>query len=61
MVGRGIVVHAVDPGPTDTGWITDELRAKLLRESPKGISSPEEIGRLVRQLAGADGHRLRAG
>lgn len=50
----GITVNAVDPGPTDTGWISDELRSKLLQESPEGISLPEAIGRLVRRLAGDD-------
>jgi 3-oxoacyl-[acyl-carrier protein] reductase len=54
LAGCGITVNAVDPGPTDTGWISDELRSKLLRESPDGISSPETIGRLVRLLAGGD-------
>lgn len=54
LAGRGITVNAVDPGPTDTGWISDELRLKILRESPQGISSPEEIARLVRLLSGDD-------
>ena len=54
LAGCGITVNAVDPGPTDTGWISDELRSKLLKESPDGISSPEAMGRLVRLLAGDD-------
>lgn len=54
LAGHGITVNAVDPGPTDTGWISDELRLKLLQESPEGISSPEAIARLVRLLAGDD-------
>jgi 3-oxoacyl-[acyl-carrier protein] reductase len=54
LAGAGITVNAVDPGPTDTGWISDELRSKLLEESPEAISSPETIGRLVRLLAGDD-------
>jgi 3-oxoacyl-[acyl-carrier protein] reductase len=54
LAGRGITVNAVDPGPTDTGWISDDLRLRLLQESPDGISSPEAIGRLVRLLAGDD-------
>ena len=54
LAGCGITVNAVDPGPTDTGWISDELRSKILREFPGGISSPEAIGRLVRKLAGPD-------
>ena len=54
LAGCGITVNAVDPGATDTGWISDELRLKLLQESPEGISSPEAIARLVRRLAGDD-------
>ena len=54
LAERGITVNAVDPGPTDTGWISDELRARLLQESPQGISSPEAVARLVRLLAGDD-------
>ena len=54
LAGCGVTVNAVDPGPTDTGWISDELRSKLTLESPGGISSPEAIGRLVRLIAGDD-------
>lgn len=54
LAGSGTTVNAVDPGPTDTGWITDELRSELLRASPDGISPPARIGRLVRLLAGND-------
>ena len=53
LAGRRITVNAIDPGPTDTGWISDELRSEILQASPDGrISSPEEIGRLVRWLSG---------
>jgi 3-oxoacyl-[acyl-carrier protein] reductase len=54
LAGRGITVNAVDPGPTDTGWISDERRRQILRESPEGISSPEQIARLVRRLSADD-------
>ncbi len=53
LAGRGITVNALDPGPTDTGWMTDQLRSKILQASPPGrISYPEEIARLVRYLSG---------
>lgn len=54
LARRRITVNAVDPGPTDTGWISDELRSEILKQSPEGISSPEAIARLVRLLAGND-------
>jgi 3-oxoacyl-[acyl-carrier protein] reductase len=52
LAAHGITVNAIDPGPTDTGWIADDLRATLTRDSPSAISSPDQIGRLVRHLAG---------
>ena len=53
LAGQGITVNALDPGPTDTGWISDQHRSEILQASPGGrISSPDEIGRLVRYLAG---------
>jgi 3-oxoacyl-[acyl-carrier protein] reductase len=54
LAEQGITVNAVDPGATDTGWISDALRSTLTRESPEGISSPDAIGRLVRRLADDD-------
>lgn len=54
LAGCDVTVNAVDPGPTDTGWISDELRSRLLQESPDGISSPEAIAHLVRLLARDD-------
>jgi 3-oxoacyl-[acyl-carrier protein] reductase len=55
LVERGIAVHAIDPGPTDTGWISKALRSEIAQASPSGrISSPDEIARLVRRLVGAD-------
>jgi 3-oxoacyl-[acyl-carrier protein] reductase len=53
LAGHGITVNAVDPGPTDTGWISDRLRSEILQASPGGrISSPDEIAHVVRYLSG---------
>jgi 3-oxoacyl-[acyl-carrier protein] reductase len=50
---KGITVNAVNPGPTDTGWMTEELQREL---EPKfslgGIGEPEDAARLVAFLAG---------
>lgn len=44
----GISIHAVDPGPTDTGWMTEELKARLGVES-KGlqIKTSDDVARLI--------------
>jgi len=49
---RGITVNAVDPGPTDTGWMTESSRATLIAASPaKLLATPEDTARWVRLLA----------
>jgi 3-oxoacyl-[acyl-carrier protein] reductase len=48
----GITVNAVNPGPTDTGWMDDDLRAALLLKFPLGrIGQPDDVARLVSFLA----------
>jgi 3-oxoacyl-[acyl-carrier protein] reductase len=47
----GITVNAVGPGPNDTGWIGDDLRAALLPRFPMGrIGRPEDAAALVAWL-----------
>jgi 3-oxoacyl-[acyl-carrier protein] reductase len=53
---KGITVNAVDPGPTDSGWITPELRDVLLPRFPMGrLGTPADAARLVSWLASPDG------
>ena len=48
VAALGITVNAVGPGPNDTGWMDDELRAELLPRFPMGrIGRPEDAARLV--------------
>jgi 3-oxoacyl-[acyl-carrier protein] reductase len=52
LAPRGITVNAVDPGATDTGWMTEELKQALLSHSPMGrLGQPEDAARLIRFLA----------
>jgi 3-oxoacyl-[acyl-carrier protein] reductase len=52
---KGITVNAIDPGPTDTGWMTEELKRELAPKFPSGrIGQPEDAARLVAFLAGDD-------
>ena len=50
---KGITVNAVNPGPTDTGWMTEELKEELSAKFPAGrVGEPEDAARLVAFLAG---------
>lgn len=54
VASRGITVNAVDPGPTDTGWISadPDLKRTLVDNAPFGrIGQPEDAARLIAFLA----------
>ena len=52
VAGKGITINAVDPGPTQTGWITPELQEWLLPRMPMGrLGEPEDAARLIAWLA----------
>jgi 3-oxoacyl-[acyl-carrier protein] reductase len=49
---RGITVNAVNPGPTDTGWMIEEIKEELSAKFPSGrVGEPEDAARLVAFLA----------
>jgi 3-oxoacyl-[acyl-carrier protein] reductase len=53
LAPRGILVNAVNPGPTDTGWATPELTRHELRRLPLGRwGEPDDAARLIAWLAG---------
>jgi len=48
LVGRGITVNCVDPGPNDTGYADEAGRAAVLAQHPGGRwSTPADTARLV--------------
>jgi NAD(P)-dependent dehydrogenase (short-subunit alcohol dehydrogenase family) len=52
LAGKGITVNAIDPGPTDTGWLSDDLRMELLKEAPFGrIGTADDAANLALYLA----------
>jgi len=52
VADKGITVNAVNPGPTDTGWMTPEIQKALIKRFPRGrIGTPEDAARLIRFLA----------
>jgi 3-oxoacyl-[acyl-carrier protein] reductase len=47
----GVTVNAVGPGPNDTGWIDDALRAELAPRFPAGrVGTPADVAPLVAWL-----------
>jgi 3-oxoacyl-[acyl-carrier protein] reductase len=45
---RGITVNAVDPGPTETGWMSEELAQAVAQATPLGRAGrPQDAAELV--------------
>ncbi|MTH55444.1 SDR family oxidoreductase [Bacillus mangrovi] len=55
LAPMGITVNAVNPGPTDTGWMTREIKEQLTPLFPLGRpGQPADAARLIRFLASED-------
>jgi len=55
LARKGITINVVNPGPTDTGWMTPELHLELAARTPMGrVGLPEDVARLVCWLASDD-------
>lgn len=55
LADRGITVNAINPGPVDTGWPSDQLRESLRHAFPAGRwGRPEDIAPIVAWLVSAD-------
>ncbi|PLT27996.1 SDR family oxidoreductase [Peribacillus deserti] len=53
---KGITVNAVNPGPTDTGWMSEDDKLNLASRFPKGrIGEPKDAANLVSFLASEEG------
>ncbi|MFJ9896605.1 SDR family oxidoreductase [Streptomyces sp. NPDC091280] len=52
----GITANAVNPGPVDTGWMTEEGRAEALRRTPLDrLGTPRDTAHLVDFLCSPQG------
>ncbi len=61
LATRGITVNAINPGPTNTGWMSAELRTRLAARNPMGrISEPRDAANIVRFLLSDEGGWLTA-
>jgi 3-oxoacyl-[acyl-carrier protein] reductase len=48
LAPRGITVNAIEPGPTDTGWMGAELRERIRGQTPLGrLGRPEDSAELA--------------
>jgi len=56
LAGRGITANVVNPGPNDTGWMSDELKARVVDETPLGrLGRPTDTAALVGFLCSPEG------
>jgi len=52
----GVTANAINPGPVDTGWMTDEIRHGVVRQTPLGrLGTPQDTAHLVEFLCSPNG------
>ena len=52
----GVTANAVNPGPVDTGWMSEEIRAHCLAATPLGrLGTPQDTAHLVDFLCSPQG------
>lgn len=61
LADKGVTANAINPGPTDTGWMTEEQKADLTRYTPLGrLGMPQDCANLVTFLCSAEGGWINA-
>ncbi|WP_443073136.1 SDR family oxidoreductase [Streptomyces sp. NBC_01451] len=52
----GVTANVVNPGPVDTGWMSEEDRANVIRHTPLGrLGTPQDTAHLVGFLCSEEG------
>jgi 3-oxoacyl-[acyl-carrier protein] reductase len=52
----GITANVINPGPVDTGWMSEDLRGECVRRTPLGrLGTPEDAAHLVDFLCSPQG------
>lgn len=60
LAHRGIRTNVINPGPIDTGWMDDEIRAAGAAQTPGGeLGAPGTVADLVRFLLSPQGGWIR--
>ena len=56
LADLGVTANVVNPGPTDTGWMSDDIRAFVTERTPAGrLGSPRDAAELVAFLCSPAG------
>ena len=56
LSGLGVRANVINPGPIDTGWMTEEIRGFGVAETPAGrLGTPDDTANLVRFLLSDQG------
>jgi 3-oxoacyl-[acyl-carrier protein] reductase len=56
LADLGITANCVNPGPTDNGWMNEQLKTDLIASSPLGrLGRPRDAANLVAFLCSPDG------
>jgi 3-oxoacyl-[acyl-carrier protein] reductase len=56
LAARGLRANVINPGPVDTGWMDDDIRASGLAMQPTGrLGTPTDVANLVRFLLSPPG------
>ncbi|MEH0532358.1 MULTISPECIES: SDR family oxidoreductase [Streptomyces] len=52
----GVTANAINPGPVDTGWMSEEIRDHCIRSTPLGrVGTPQDTAHLVDFLCSGEG------
>jgi 3-oxoacyl-[acyl-carrier protein] reductase len=52
----GVRANVINPGPVDTGWMNDEIRASGARQTPAGrVGTPQDCANIVGFLCSPEG------
>lgn len=53
---KGITANVVNPGPIDTGWMSDELKRDIIDQTPlRRAAAPSDCANIVRFLCSPEG------
>jgi 3-oxoacyl-[acyl-carrier protein] reductase len=52
---KGVTINAVNPGPTQTGWISEGFKEELVNRFPMGrVGVPEDTAKLIAFLVSSE-------